>query len=124
MLPDRALKDRAKPFDRKHRRYWLTTAGGMVLIMSINLGLGFGVMRCKTDPPPPADYWPIPPMIDPPDAAVDGSADAGDDDDDAPARDPADARDAGVTDAAGPTRDPADARDAGAAPSLPDDVER
>lgn len=78
----------------------------MVVIMSINLGLGFGVMRCKTDPPPPADYRPIPPMIDPPDAAVDADR----------------VEDAGADADAGPA--PADALDAGVAPSLPDDVER
>lgn len=70
------MKDRASPFSRKHRRYWLTTAGGMVLIMSLNLGLGFGVMRCKTDPPPKPDYRPIPPVVLPPDAALD-APDAG-----------------------------------------------
>ena len=67
------MKDRAKPFDRKHRRYWLTTVGGMVLIMAINLALGFGVMQCKAKPQPTPDYHEIPPMIDPPDAGVDGA---------------------------------------------------
>jgi len=67
------VKDRAKPFDRKHRRYWLTTAGGMVLIMAINLALGFGVMQCKAAPQPKPDYHEIPPMIDPPDAGVDAA---------------------------------------------------
>lgn len=70
------MKDRASPFSRKHRRYWLTTAGGMVLIMSLNLGLGFGLMRCKTDPPPTPDYRPIPTVVLPPDAAPD-APDAG-----------------------------------------------
>lgn len=65
------VKDRASPFSRKHRRYWLTTAGGMVVIMSVNLGLGFGLMRCKVDPPPKPDYRPIPPVVLPPDAALD-----------------------------------------------------
>lgn len=70
------MKDRAAPFSRKHRRYWLTTAGGMVVIMSINLGLGFGLMRCKTTPPPTPDYRPIPPVVLPPDAGGD-AGDAG-----------------------------------------------
>lgn len=34
-------KDRARLFSRKHRRYWLTVTGGMILIMSVNVGLGF-----------------------------------------------------------------------------------
>jgi hypothetical protein len=71
------VKDRASPFSRKHRRYWLTTAGGMVLIMSLNLGLGFGLMRCKTDPPPKPDYRPIPPVVLPPDAGVDAAGEPG-----------------------------------------------
>ena len=33
-------KDRAAPFSRKHRRYWLTITGGMLLIGAINVGLG------------------------------------------------------------------------------------
>jgi len=97
------VKDRASPFSRKHRRYWLTTAGGMVLIMSLNLGLGFGLMRCKTDPPPKPDYRPIPPVVLPPDAGVDAGAPAAD-------------LDAGVAEA----RDAAAALDA----LLPDHVER
>ena len=34
-------KDRAGPFSRKHRRYWLPVTGGMILIMVVNVGLGF-----------------------------------------------------------------------------------
>lgn len=34
-------RDRARPFSRKHRRYWMTVTGGMILIMAINVGLGF-----------------------------------------------------------------------------------
>ena len=34
-------KDRAAPFSRKHRKYWLTITGGMVLIGLIDLVLGF-----------------------------------------------------------------------------------
>jgi hypothetical protein len=33
-------KDRAGPFSRKHRRYWMTVTGGMIFIMSVNVGLG------------------------------------------------------------------------------------
>ncbi len=34
-------KDRARPFSRKHRKYWLTITGGMVVIGAIDLLLGF-----------------------------------------------------------------------------------
>ena len=33
-------KDRAAPFSRKHRRYWIPVTGGMILIGAINVGLG------------------------------------------------------------------------------------
>lgn len=42
-------KDRAAPFSRKHRRYWIPVLGMMLLIGAINLGLGF----CSYEPPPP-----------------------------------------------------------------------
>ena len=34
-------KDRARPFSRKHRQYWLPVTGVMVLIGSLNVGLGY-----------------------------------------------------------------------------------
>jgi hypothetical protein len=34
-------KDRAAPFSRKHRRYWIPVTGGMLLIGAINVALGF-----------------------------------------------------------------------------------
>jgi len=40
-------KDRARPFSRKHRRYWITVTGGMLLIGFINVLLGF----LSYDPP-------------------------------------------------------------------------
>jgi hypothetical protein len=43
-------KDRAAPFSRKHRRYWLPVTGGMLLIGAINLALGY----CAYDAPPTA----------------------------------------------------------------------
>ena len=33
-------KDRARPFSRKHRKYWLTVTGGMLLIGGLNVGIG------------------------------------------------------------------------------------
>ena len=34
-------KDRARPFSRKHRKYWLPVTGGMVLIGVINVIIGY-----------------------------------------------------------------------------------
>jgi hypothetical protein len=34
-------KDRARPFSRKHRRYWLPVTGGMILIGIIDIVLGY-----------------------------------------------------------------------------------
>ncbi|NVB85194.1 MAG: hypothetical protein HOV81_42905 [Kofleriaceae bacterium] len=33
-------KDRAAPFSKKHRRYWLPVTGGMLLIGAINVAIG------------------------------------------------------------------------------------
>jgi hypothetical protein len=43
-------KDRARPFSRKHRKYWIPVTGGMILIGVINVALGY----CTYDPPDPA----------------------------------------------------------------------
>lgn len=42
-------KDRAAPFSRKHRRYWIPVTGGMLLIGIVNVAIGF----CTYDEPPP-----------------------------------------------------------------------
>ena len=42
-------KDRAAPFSRKHRKYWITVTGGMLLIGAINVAIGF----CSYEEPPP-----------------------------------------------------------------------
>ncbi len=34
-------KDRAAPFSRKHRRYWIPVLGGMIVIGIVNVTLGF-----------------------------------------------------------------------------------
>jgi hypothetical protein len=41
-------KDRAAPFSRKHRRYWIPVTGGMLLIGLINVLIGV----CTYSPPP------------------------------------------------------------------------
>ncbi len=42
-------KDRARPFSRKHRKYWIPVTGGMLLIGVLNVGIGF----CAYEKPPP-----------------------------------------------------------------------
>ena len=44
-------KDRAAPFSRKHRRYWIPVTGGMLLIGGVNVAIGF----CTYDEPPPPE---------------------------------------------------------------------
>ena len=63
-------KDRAHPFSRKHRRYWITVTGGMILIGIINLALGY----CTYEPPsePPQRIEVIPTMTV--DAGIDAPA--------------------------------------------------
>ena len=56
-------KDRAAPFSRKHRRYWLTVTGMMVVIGAIDLALGFGFWPHRGDedgPPQPIKYEGVP----------------------------------------------------------------
>jgi hypothetical protein len=43
-------KDRAAPFSKKHRKYWIPVTGGMLLIGAINVGIGFCTYQ---EPPPP-----------------------------------------------------------------------
>jgi hypothetical protein len=52
-------KDRARPFSRKHRKYWLTITGGMLVIAAIDLILGFSFWPHRGDedgPPQPIHY--------------------------------------------------------------------
>jgi hypothetical protein len=64
-------KDRAAPFSRKHRRYWLPVTGGMLLIGAINITLGY----CSYDgPPPPTEK--IVPVLPPSQYATDAGVDA------------------------------------------------
>ena len=61
-------KDRAAPFSRKHRRYWIPVTGGMILIGLINVAIGV----CSYTPPP-AETEPIKLDLIPRDAAVDAT---------------------------------------------------
>lgn len=68
-------KDRARPFSRKHARYWMTAAGGMVVIMVVNVVLGFWLYGSGDGPARTPAYLPVPPHGD---AAVEAApADAG-----------------------------------------------
>jgi hypothetical protein len=63
-------KDRARPFSRKHRRYWITVTGGMLFIMAINVGLGIWLYDTRPRT--------LPTITQPPatliDAGVDGAS--------------------------------------------------
>lgn len=43
-------KDRAAPFSRKHRRYWIPVTGGMIFIGVVNVILGLTIYQAPTDP--------------------------------------------------------------------------
>ena len=62
-------KDRARPFSRKHRRYWLTVTGGMLVIGAIDLVLGYAFWPHRDDEglPPQAIRYnvkQVPPDVD------------------------------------------------------------
>lgn len=58
-------KDRARPFSRKHRKYWVTVTGGMLVIGAINLGLGFSAYDKPGDPPTAIVPVLPPPTVEP-----------------------------------------------------------
>lgn len=64
-------KDRARPFSRKHRKYWFTVTGGMILIGLVNVGIGM----CGYEPPrTPERIIPVlPPAGTPEQAPTDGT---------------------------------------------------
>lgn len=43
-------KDRAAPFSRKHRKYWIPVTGGMLLIGAINVTLGVCTYHTPVEP--------------------------------------------------------------------------
>jgi hypothetical protein len=66
-------KDRSKPFSKKHVRYWMTAAGGMVIIMLVNIILGFALDDRDAKRTRKPSYQPIPPV---PAWAYDAAVDA------------------------------------------------
>ena len=46
-------KDRAAPFSRKHRRYWIPVTGGMILIGLLNVVIGFCTYQAPATAPEP-----------------------------------------------------------------------
>jgi len=63
-------KDRAAPFSRKHRKYWMTVLGGMVAIAVLDVAIGM----CSYKPPPPTEPMTLvipvrDAAVQPPDAA-------------------------------------------------------
>src|SRR5689334_14346366 len=67
-------KDRARPFSRKHRKYWITVTGGMILIGAINVAVGMcayhrgpdQVQRMDLVIPPPSPNAGPPRVVPPP----------------------------------------------------------
>ena len=46
-------KDRAAPFSRKHKRYWIPVLGGMILIGLVNVIIGAITYMQQPDQGPP-----------------------------------------------------------------------
>ena len=61
-------KDRAAPFSRKHRRYWIPVTGGMILIGVINVVIGV----CSYSKPPATQPMALHIPGEQPDAGVPG----------------------------------------------------
>jgi hypothetical protein len=49
VLEEGVSKDRARPFSRKHRKYWIPVTGGMILIGLANVIIGFCTYRKPSD---------------------------------------------------------------------------
>ncbi len=43
-------KDRAAPFSKKHRRYWIPVLGGMIAIGLVNLAIGYVIYKPPETP--------------------------------------------------------------------------
>jgi hypothetical protein len=49
VLDEGVSKDRARPFSRKHRRYWIPVTGGMILIGVLNVTIGYCSYTAPSD---------------------------------------------------------------------------
>ena len=58
------IKDRARPYSRKHLKYWLPVMGGMLLIGGINVGLGVCTYHGEPEPPREKIIPVVPAFID------------------------------------------------------------
>ena len=67
-------KDRAAPFSRKHRRYWIPVTGGMILIGVVNVAIGLCSYK---EPPPPQPLQMIIPVRDAAPLPVDAAGSIG-----------------------------------------------
>jgi len=63
-------KDRAAPFSRKHRKYWIPILGGMILIGLLNLIIGFVSYEPPSDKHEKIKFDLPPPTPTPHDAAI------------------------------------------------------
>lgn len=54
-------KDRARPFSRKHRKYWVTVTGGMLAICALNVGVGLCAYEPAREPERIQPVLPEPP---------------------------------------------------------------
>lgn len=61
-------KDRARPFSRKHRKYWVTVTGGMILICGLNIAIGMCAYEAPHDVEPIKPVLPTPPK--PPEGTI------------------------------------------------------
>ena len=67
-------KDRATPFSRKHRKYWLPVTGGMLLIGAINVVIGVCAYEKPAAEPPEKIELVLPPSSIGADAGADAPA--------------------------------------------------
>ena len=58
-------KDRARPFSRKHRKYWVTVTGGMLAICALNVGVGLCAYEPAREPERIQPVLPEPPKPPP-----------------------------------------------------------
>lgn len=58
------MKDRARPFSKKHRRYWIPVTGGMIFIGAINLAIGLYLYSHRPRNAPRTPHFDASPFVD------------------------------------------------------------